>query len=64
LVGIPTYVNEQGHFDFVLDTSAGNTVITPKLANSIGVQTMSVSGIARGLGGDIKLKMASLESIS
>jgi predicted aspartyl protease len=63
LVGVPVYINGRGPFRFVLDTGAGNTVITPKLAESIGINADSVPGIARGLGGDMQLKLAFLESI-
>lgn len=64
LIGVPVYINNHGPFHFVLDTGAGNTVITPKLADIIDVQVEPVPGIARGLGGDVELKIASLESIS
>jgi len=63
LVGVPVRINGLGPFQFVLDTGAGNTVITPKLAESIDVHAEPVPGIARGLGGDVALELASLESI-
>ncbi len=64
LVGVPVHLNGQGPFNFVVDTGAGNTVITPELAEKLEIEAISVDGIARGIGGDVELKMAGLESIS
>ncbi len=64
LIGIPVIINDQGPFDFVLDTGAGNTVITPNLANRLGLDIVSIEGIARGIGGEIELKMATLDYLS
>ena len=64
LIGLPVTINEQGPFDFVLDTGAGNTVITPELANTLGLDLISIEGIARGIGGDVELKMANLDYLS
>jgi predicted aspartyl protease len=63
LIGVPVHINGRGPFQFVLDTGAGNTVITPKLAESVDINAEPVPGIARGLGGDMQLKLAFLESI-
>ncbi|MBN2228503.1 MAG: aspartyl protease family protein [Candidatus Thorarchaeota archaeon] len=64
LIGVPVVVNGCGPFDFVLDTGAGNTVLTPDFATNIGASAEPINGIARGLGGDVELKIASLDSIS
>ncbi len=64
LVGIPVHINGQGPFSFVVDTGAGNTVITPKLAKMLGIEALAVPGIARGIGGDIELKLGAVESLS
>ena len=64
LVGVPVHINGQGPYSFVLDTGAGNTVITPKLAEKLGIEAKAVHGIARGVGGDVELKLAELESLS
>lgn len=64
LVGVPVHVNSEGPFDFVLDTGAGNSVITPELADRLCIEAKPVQGIARGVGGDVELKLAGLEQIS
>ena len=64
LVGVPVYVNGKGPYDFVLDTGAGNTVVTPEMASTIGLEAKPVHGIARGLGGDVQLELAAVDAIS
>jgi len=64
LIQVPVYVNNQGPFGFVIDTGAGSSVITPELAKSLKLQTQPVNGIARGIGGDVKLEFASLDHFS
>ena len=64
LVGVPVNINGKGPYDFVLDTGAGNTVITPELAKSIGLEAKPVHGIARGVGGDVQLELAAAETLS
>lgn len=63
LVTMPTTINGSGPFPLVVDTGAGSTVLTPKLVETLGIDTSDVPGIARGLGGDTKLKMAQLQMI-
>ena len=64
LIGVPVHINGQGPYNFVVDTGAGNTVVTPKLADLLGIEAKAVQGIARGVGGDVELKLAGLESLS
>ncbi|MFX1484592.1 MAG: retropepsin-like aspartic protease, partial [Promethearchaeota archaeon] len=65
LVGVPVHINGQGPFSFVLDTGAGNTVITPSLADKLAIEAKAMAGgIARGVGGDLELKLAGLASLS
>ena len=64
LVGVPVHINGKGPFDFVLDTGAGNTCITPELAAKVGLDPKAVHGIARGVGGDVQLEMAAVEKLS
>ena len=64
LVGVPVHINGQGPFDFVLDTGAGNTCITPELAAKTGLDPKPVHGIARGIGGDVQLELAAVEKLS
>ncbi len=64
LIRAPVYINDQGPFDFVIDTGAGSSVITPDLAKSLNLKAEPVNGIARGIGGDVKLELAFLEHFS
>ncbi|MHA2199268.1 MAG: retropepsin-like aspartic protease, partial [Candidatus Thorarchaeota archaeon] len=63
LVGVPVHINGQGPYDFVLDTGAGNSCVTPKLADELGLEAKAVHGVARGVGGDIPLKLAAADSL-
>ena len=64
LVGVPVHINGKGPYDFVLDTGAGNTVVTPELASEIGLEAKQVHGIARGVGGDMQLELAAVDTLS
>jgi predicted aspartyl protease len=64
LVGVPVHINGKGPYDFVLDTGAGNTVVTPEMAATIGLEAKPVHGIARGLGGDVELELAAVDAFS
>lgn len=64
LIGLPVHIDENGPYTFVLDTGAGGTVMDPTLAKKLGLDIQPVQGIARGLGGDVQLKMASINSLS
>lgn len=64
LVGVPVHINGKGPYEFVLDTGAGNTVLTPDLADQLGLEVKPVEGIARGVGGDVQLKLAAADSLS
>ncbi|MHA2428196.1 MAG: aspartyl protease family protein [Candidatus Hermodarchaeia archaeon] len=64
MVGIPVSINGQGPFEFVLDTGAGGTVITPKLANELKLNLKPFDGICRGIGGDAEGHLATLNEVS
>ena len=64
LIGVPVHINGKGPHTFVLDTGAGNSVITPDLAESLGIKAQQVPGIARGIGGDVQLQLAPIEYLS
>src|SRR5215207_8545056 len=38
LVVVPVYLNDQGPFDFLLDTGTNSTILTPELAASLGLR--------------------------
>jgi predicted aspartyl protease len=64
LLQIPVKINNQGPFGFVIDTGAGSSVITPELADLLNLKRQPINGIARGIGGDIKLELAYLDQFS
>ncbi len=64
LFGLPVSINGKGPYTFVLDTGAGSIVMTPEFAKKLNLDVQKVEGIARGLGGDVQLQMASVDSLS
>jgi len=63
LVGLPVHINGKGPYQFALDTGAGGTVMSPEVAEKLGLDVKPIEGMARGLGGDVQLKMAELDSL-
>jgi predicted aspartyl protease len=41
LILVPTFVNGQGPYDFVLDTGASATLLSPELAERLGLTATS-----------------------
>ncbi len=65
LIGTPVHINGKGPYPFVLDTGAGSTVVTPEFAKKLGLDVQVIEqGFARGLGGDMQLSLASIDSLS
>jgi predicted aspartyl protease len=63
LIVVQAVVNEQGPFQFALDTGAGRTVLTPELAERLNIgATKEVKGA--GLGGRMQLTGATVDSLS
>jgi len=63
LLLVPVNVNGAGPFEFILDTGAGTTILTPEIAARLKLQS---TGSKQGhtAGGVIEAKLATLESIS
>lgn len=61
LMIVPVYVNEQGPFDFICDTGAGTSLLSPELARSLNIQS---TGSKRGhtAGGPVDVLLASADS--
>ncbi len=63
LIVVQAVVNEQGPFQFALDTGAGRTVLTPELAERLNIgATKEIKGA--GLGGKVQLTGATVDSLS
>jgi predicted aspartyl protease len=63
LIMVPTYVNGRGPYNFILDTGAAHTLISPGLASSLGVQSESEEK-AFGAGGAVQISLARVDSIA
>jgi predicted aspartyl protease len=64
LIGVPVKINGSDSFDFVLDTGAGGTVITKKLADKLQLETQLFPGIVKGVGGEAKMEIALIEAFN
>ncbi len=64
-IHLPVYLNEEGPFDFTLDTGAGMTVISKALADQLGIKTFhGAKTKAVGVGGNpIPIKNATVSSL-
>ena len=62
LLVVPVRVNERGPFAFILDSGAGTTLLTPALAESLGVES---TGTKQGqtAGGAVEVSLAAVESL-
>ncbi|HAF02376.1 MAG TPA: hypothetical protein DCG89_01045 [Spartobacteria bacterium] len=63
LMLVPMHVNECGPFDFILDTGAGTTLLTPELARTLGVQSTG-SKEGQTAGGVVKALLATVDSLA
>lgn len=63
LVLVPTFINEQGPFDFILDTGASTSLLTPLLADKLGI-TSQDEREALVAGGKIALGLSEVSSFS
>lgn len=63
LVMVPTYINDQGPFDFVLDTGASVTVLSKEFAQSLGIGDGEVK---QGIGalGSAPAMLSKVESLA
>ena len=62
LLVVPVQVNERGPFAFILDSGAGTTLLTPALADSLGVKS---TGTKHGqtAGGAVEVSLAVVDSL-
>lgn len=64
MVGVPVFINGQGPFEFVVDTGAGGTVITPELASKLNLDLKPFDGLCRGMGGEAQGQLTKLDHVS
>jgi predicted aspartyl protease len=63
LILLPVHVNEHGPFDFILDTGAGTSLLTPELAKQLNVKIVG-SKEGQSAGGKVAVSLAKADSLS
>lgn len=63
LVLVPTFINDQGPFDFILDTGASTSLLTHSLAEQLGISSQNEQE-ALVAGGKIALGLGEVNSFS
>jgi predicted aspartyl protease len=63
LILVPVEVNEQGPFDFILDTGAGTSLLSTELAEKVKV-TILGSKQGQSAGGAVSVSLAKVDSLS
>jgi predicted aspartyl protease len=63
LILVPVEVNEQGPFDFILDTGAGTSLIATELADKLKVKVLGTKQ-GQSAGGAVSVSLAKLDSVS
>jgi len=63
LILLPVHVNERGPFDFILDTGAGTSLLTPELAKQLEVKIVG-SKEGQSAGGKVAVSLAKASSLA
>src|SRR3954464_4847769 len=63
LILVPVEVNDQGPFDFILDTGAGTSLLSLELADKLKVKVLG-SKQGQSAGGAVSVSLAKIESVS
>ncbi|MEY2601915.1 MAG: hypothetical protein QOJ36_1234 [Verrucomicrobiota bacterium] len=63
LILLPIHVNDHGPFDFILDTGAGTSLLTPELAKQLNVKIVG-SKEGQSAGGKVAVSLAKADSLS
>jgi predicted aspartyl protease len=63
LILLPVHVNERGPFDFILDTGAGTSLLTPELAKQLNVKIVG-SKEGQSAGGNVAVSLAKADSLA
>jgi predicted aspartyl protease len=63
LLLVSAHVNDNGPFTFILDTGAGTCLLTPELAERLGIE-ITGSQQAAGAGGQVKVQTGRLRSLT
>src|ERR1700730_13464070 len=63
LILLPVHVNDRGPFDFILDTGAGTSLLTPTLAKQLNVKIVG-SKEGQSAGGSVAVSLAKADSLA
>jgi predicted aspartyl protease len=63
LILVPVFVDQQGPFQFALDTGAASTMLAPELARQLAIETTEL-GVATGGGGEIRISSGIVTSLA
>lgn len=63
LLLVPSHVNDRGPYQFIVDTGASVSVITPQLARSLNLARTSVAG-GMGAGGQLHVALANVDKLA
>jgi predicted aspartyl protease len=63
LILLPVHVNDRGPFDFILDTGAGTSLLTPELAKQLKVKIVG-SKEGQSAGGKVAVLLAKADSLA
>ena len=63
LILVPARVNDRGPYEFILDTGAGMSLLSPNLAGTLGVEPSATSE-GRGAAGRVTAAMARVDSLA
>jgi predicted aspartyl protease len=63
LILLPVSVNGQGPFEFILDTGAGTSLLSPELAHKIGAKIIGAKE-GQSAGGKVSVSLAKVDSLA
>jgi predicted aspartyl protease len=63
LILLPVHVNERGPFDFIVDTGAGTSLLTPEIAKQLSVKIVG-SKEGQSPGGKVAVSLAKADSLA
>src|SRR5437879_10761481 len=63
LILLPVKVNGQGPFEFILDTGAGTSLLSPETAQKVGAKIISAKE-GHSAGGKVSVSLAKVDSLA
>jgi predicted aspartyl protease len=63
LILLPVEVNDEGPFEFILDTGAGTSLLSPELGQKLGIKIIG-SKEGKSAGGSVSVSLAKVDSLA